>query len=356
MRVDPAPPDARLVVPPGFQIAEYARDLEGGRWLALAPNGDILVAEHSVGRITVFRDVNHDGNPDERYVFTTGLTQPFGMAFHPSGWLYVADTSAVRRFRYRPGQTEADGDAEKIVELPSRGYREHWTRNILFTPDGTRLLVTVGSETNDKPEADPRRAAINEYTIDGTQHSILASGLRNPIGMAFEPSTHVLYAVVNERDQFGEDLVPDYLTSVRDNGFYGWPYAYFGPHPDPTLHGQRPDLVARTIVPDLSMGAHTAVMDIVFYSARQFPSDYDGDAFVSMHGSWNRADRVGYKVVRVHFQNGRPTHVVQDFVTGWLTPDQRVWGRPVGMLVDQDGALLIADDGGNKIWRVSFQR
>jgi glucose/arabinose dehydrogenase len=268
----------------------------------------------------------------------------------------VGNTGSVVRFRYRPGQLEAEGPPERVADLPGHGYRQHWTRNVVVSPDGARVFASVGSATNDSVERDPRRAAIRVFDPDGAHARVFASGLRNAVGMAFEPRTGALWAVVNERDELGDDLPPDYLTVVRDGAFYGWPFAYAGRVEDPRHRGERPDLVARATVPDLALGAHVASLGLVFYTAAQFPGDYRGDALVSLHGSWNRAQRVGYKVVRVRFRDGRPTGEVTDFVAGWLTDDGAVWGRPVGLAQAADGAVLIADDGGSVIWRVSYVR
>jgi glucose/arabinose dehydrogenase len=263
----------------------------------------------------------------------------------------------VVRFRYRPGQNKAEGPPEGIAELPGRGYNQHWTRNLRFGPDGGKMYVTVGSASNDSPGEPPMRAAISEYNPDGSAHRIIASGTRNPIGLAFYPATSQLWAVVQERDDLGDDLVPDYLTHIQDGGFYGWPYAYIGAHPDPN-NKEHPDLVKKTVTPDVLFQAHSATMDVVFYYGTMFPQEYRGDALISFHGSWNRSKRTGYKIVRVHFRNGKPAGGYDDFVAGWmLSPERReVWGRPVGLLVLKDGSLLIADDGANKIWRVTYEK
>jgi glucose/arabinose dehydrogenase len=353
-QVVPRPANARLKLPPGFEISTWAEGgLENPRWLALAPNGDVFLADSQSGRILVFRDPHNTGKASERFVFASGLRLPFGMAFHDN-YLYVGQSDAVVRFRYRPGQTQAEGKPEKLADLPTRG---HWTRNILFTPDGSKMLVTVGSASNDTPGEDPMRAAISEYNPDGSGHRLLATGTRNPIGMAFYPGTNQLWAVVQERDGLGDDLPPDYLTHIQDGGFYGWPYAYIGPHPDPRNSHQRPDLVKRTVPPDVLFQAHSAPIDVVFYQGRMFPREYRGDAFASLHGSWNRSRRTGYKIVRVHFAGGKPAGGYDDFITGWmLSPDSpEVWGRPAGLLALKDGSLLIADDGAGKIWRVTYR-
>jgi glucose/arabinose dehydrogenase len=329
--------------------------------MALAPNGDVFVAEPgpqaNTGRILVLRDRDNDGRADERFVFATGLMQPFGMAFWKD-YFYVANTNAVVRFKYKPGQTESASQPEKIVDLPGKGYREHWTRNMIFNPAGTKMYVSVGSETNVDAEKDPMRAAISEYNPDGTGHSIYAGGARNPIGLAFNPATRQLWAAVQERDLIGDDLVPDYVTSIKQGAFYGWPYSYIGQNEDPRRKGERPDLVKKAIVPDVLIQAHSAVLGLVFYEGQMFPQEYRGDAFVALHGSWNRAKRTGYKIIRIRFRGGKPVGGYDDFVAGWMlgegTPE--VWGRPVGLLVLRDGSMLISDDGANKIWRVSYSK
>jgi glucose/arabinose dehydrogenase len=356
-KIVPMPQGMTWGLPPGFEITTYAEgNLEEPRWLALAPNGDVFVAESKAGRITILRDANNDGKPDDRLVFATGLTQPFGMAFWRD-YFYVANTDSVVRFKYRPGQTKAEGEPEKIADLPGKGYRQHWTRNIIFSPDGSKMYVSVGSETNVNVEPDPRRAAISEYNPDGSNHQIYASGLRNPVGMAFYPGSRQLWTTVNERDGLGDDLVPDYATSVKAGGFYGWPYSYIGQNKDPRRTEGRDDLVSRAIVPDLLIQAHSAALGIVFYDGKMFPSEYQGDAFVALRGSWNRSKRTGYKIIRIRFNNGKPAGGYTDFVKGW-SPDENsneIYGRPVGLLVLKDGSMLITDDGANKIWRVAYK-
>ncbi|WP_060635748.1 PQQ-dependent sugar dehydrogenase [Pyrinomonas methylaliphatogenes] len=355
-RIIPQPPGAKLNMPPGFKIDTYAEGFKRPREIALAPNGDVFVADSEAGQIIILRDANGDGKPDQRFVFASGLLLPYGIAFWRD-YVYIGTTNAVLRFRYRPGQTRAEGAPEKIADLPGRGYREHWTRNLIFSPDGRELYVTVGSETNVSVELEPMRAAITEFNPDGTGKRIFASGLRNPIGLAFNPVTGKLWAAVQERDRIGDDLVPDYVTEIKEGAFYGWPFAYIGQNEDPRRKGERPDLVQRTVKPDVLIQAHSAVMDIVFYDGKMFPAEYRGDAFVSLHGSWNRSKRTGYKIVRIRFKDGRPVDgSYEDFITGWMLDEDRpeVWGRPVGLLVLPDGSLLIVDDGANKIWRVTY--
>ena len=355
-RVIPKPDGAELTVPPGFQISVYAEgDLQQPRGLALAPNGDVFVAESQPNRISVLRDSNNDGRIDERFVFATGLTRPFGMAFWRD-YLYVGNQNSLVRFKYKPGQTKAESEPEKLLDLP--GAPGHWTRNVIFNPASTKVYVAIGSASNVDAGGDPIRAAINEYNPDGTGHRIYASGTRNPVGLAFNPTTQQLWAAVEERDLIGEDLVPEYVTSIKEGGFYGWPYAYIGQHEDPRRHDERPDLVAKAIVPDVLIQAHSAVLGMVFYEGNMFPSDCQGDAFVALHGSWNRTLRTGYKIIRIRFNNGKPVGGYDDFVTGWMLGEDKpeVWGRPVGLLVLKDGSMLITDDGGNKIWRVTYSK
>ena len=353
------PENATLKIPKGFRINVFAEsNFREPRWMALAPNGDVFVADSRVNSIIILRDKNKDGAAEERFIFAENLSQPFGMAFHKD-WFYVANTDSVVRFKYKSGQTKAETTPEKIIELTQGGYRQHWTRNILFSPDGKRLFVSIGSETNVSVESDPRRAAISVYDPDGKNHRIYASGLRNPIGLAWNPKTGELWTAVNERDGLGDDLVPDYVTSVKEGGFYGFPFAYIGPNEEPRRKGENPESVKKTIVPDVLVTSHSAALGMVFYDGKTFPKDYQGDAFVALHGSWNRQKLTGYKIIRIRFENGRlESNSYEDFVSGWL-PDENsneVWGRPVGLLVNSDGSLLIADDGARKIWRVSYQK
>ncbi len=351
------PPGAELHLPPGFEIRTFA---EGGferpRWMALAPNGDVFVSDAAAGTIILLRDTRGEGKATERFTFATGLTQPFGLAFWRD-YLYVGNTDSVVRFQYKPGQTQAEGAPEKICTLPGFGYLQHWTRNVVFSPDGSKMYVTVGSQTNVGVEKEPMRAAISEYNPDGTGHRLFVTGTRNPVGLAFNPSTGKLWTAVNERDGLGDDLPPDYVTEVKEGGFYGWPYAYTGPHEDPRHKDERPDLVQKALVPDVLIQAHSAALGLVFYEGRMFPAEYRGDAFVALHGSWNRSRRTGYKIIRIRLKNGRPVGGYDDFLTGWLLAEdgREVWGRPVGLLVLKDGSLLIADDGGKKIWRVTYR-
>lgn len=356
-RVIPQPADAKLNVPKGFQVSVFAEgNLGRPRWIALAPNGDVFLADSMGSKIHVLRDSNKDGVVDERSVFVDNQKQPFGIAFW-NDYIYIGNTDAVVRYKYKPGQLKAEGEAEKIASLPGQGYREHWTRNILFSRDGKKMYVTVGSESNVSVEPEPMRASITEFNPDGTGKRIIATGTRNPIGLAWLPGTNKLWAAVQERDRMGDELVPDYVTEIKEGGFYGWPYGYLGLE-DPRRVGERPDLVKNTIWPDVLIEAHSAVLGLVFYEGRMFPSEYRGDAYVALHGSWNRTKRTGYKIIRIRFKNGKPVGGYEDFVSGWmLAPDKReVWGRPVGLLILADGSMLITDDGANKIWRVSYKK
>ena len=356
-RVVQRPGEARLNLPPGFSVGTFAEgDFTEPRWMALAPNGDVFLSDSRSGKIIVLRDANKDGVAEERFTFVEAMKQPFGIAFWRN-YVYIGNTDAVLRFTYKPGQTKAEGTPEKIADLPGRGYREHWTRNILFSRDGKKMYVTVGSETNVSVEPEPMRAAIAEFNPDGTGKRIYASGTRNPIGLDWLPGTNTLWAAVQERDRLGDDLVPDFVTEIKDGGFYGWPYAYMG-FEDPRRKGERPDLVQKTITGNVLIQAHSAILGMVFYQGSMFPREYRGDAFVALHGSWNRTERTGYKIIRIRFRNGKPVGGYDDFLTGWmLDPKSKdVWGRPVGLLVLNDGSLLITDDGAKKIWRVTYKR
>lgn len=359
-RIVPRPQGAQLKVPAGFRVEIFADGLNQPRWMALSPGGDLFVAESLANQISVFPAAK-DGKAGPRASFTTEVSAPFGMAFY-GDYLYVGNTDSIVRFKYRPGQLKAEGSPEKIVELPAggvvpdRGGKGHWTRTVIFSPDKKKMYVAVGSATNNSIENDSRRAAINEYNPDGTGHRVFASGLRNPVGLAFYPASSVLWVTVNERDRLGDDLVPDFLTSVRENGFYGWPYSYIGQNYDPDHAGKRPDLVEKAIVPDVLLPPHGASLGLLFYTGAQFPVQYRNSAFVALHGSWNRSSFNGYQIVRVPFSNGRPAGKPETFLSGWIVSDadSTVWGRPVGLLVWTDGSLLVTDDGGGRIWRVSY--
>lgn len=359
-RIVAQPKDARLSVPKGFKAEVFAEgNFQQPRWMTLAPNGDVFVADSRANSIVVLRDANKDGKiaADERFTFADDLSQPFGMAFN-GDYFYVANTDAVVRYKYKSGQTKAVGAPEKIIELTEGGYNQHWTRNILFSPDGKKLYVSIGSSGNVDIETDERRAGISEYNPDGTGYRLYASGLRNPIGLAWNPANGQLWTAVNERDGLGDDLVPDYVTAVKDGGFYGFPYYYLGMNKDPR-RDEKIKLAAPPIVPDVLITSHSAALGIQFYTGTMFPKEYQGDAFVALHGSWNREKLTGYKIIRVNFENGKlVNNGYEDFVSGWLPSEtsQEVWGRPVGLLVNSDGSLLIADDGAKKIWRVSYAK
>jgi glucose/arabinose dehydrogenase len=355
-RVVKRPADAAPAVPPGFHASLFAEGLSHARWLAVAPNGDVFLAEPLVGRITLLRDSTGKGQADFRSVFANGFNQPHGMAFHDNH-LYVADVQGLWRLPYTPGQTRADGPLERLTPPDALGDGTgHWTRNIVFSAKGDRIFLADGSASN-IAENPPPRATIQEFTADGAHQRTFASGLRNPVGIALRPGTDELWAVVNERDGLGDGLVPDYLVHVQDGGFYGWPYSYLGSHPQPGYADKRPDLVAKAIVPEVLFRSHSAPLGLVFYDGSQFPAEYRGDAFVALHGSWNAAQPTGYMVVRVPFKNGKPTGSYQTFVTGFRLNDgspAQVWGRPVGLAVAKDGSLLIADDAGQTVWRISY--
>lgn len=357
-RIVSQPANAKLSVPKGFKVNVFAEgDFKNPRWMTLAPNGDVFLADARANSIIILRDADKDGAAEERFTFAENLRQPFGMAFN-GDWFYVANTDSVVRFKYKNGQTKAEGAPEKLINLTEGGYNQHWTRNIIFSPDGKKLFVSIGSSGNVDVEKDERRAGISEYKPDGGGYRLYASGLRNPIGLAFNPVTKQLWTAVNERDGLGDDLVPDFVTSVRDGGFYGFPYSYIGQNEEPRRKGENPELVKKAIVPDVLITSHSAALGLVFYDGKMFPKEYQGDAFVALHGSWNREKLTGYKVIRIRFKDGKLVdNAYEDFLTGWL-PDENsseIWGRPVGLLVNADGSLLICDDGAKKVWRVSFQ-
>ena len=345
-----------LLVPPGFRANIFHEGFRHARWLAVAENGDVFVADSRAGRVRLVRDTDGDGEAEELYTFTNEIVRPHGMAIH-GGYLYVSDTRQVWRYAYEPGQTERRHSAELVTAVGALGDGGgHWTRNLAVSPDGRHLFVAVGSFGNVGEEPAPR-ATVQRFTVDGKQQTTYGSGLRNPVGIAFYPGTSDLYVTVNERDGLGDELPPDYLTRVREGDFFGWPYAYIGANPDPEYGRRRPDLVAATKVPDLLFRAHSAPLGLVFYDGTQFPEAYRGDAFVALHGSWNAARPRGYMVARVPFENGRPAGGYESFVTGfWVegeTPP-RVWGRPAGLAVAKDGSLLIADDVAGVVWRVAY--
>lgn len=357
-RVIPRPSNAPLLLPPGFSIDVFASGgFQKPRWIAQAPNGDVFVSDSAAGTIFLLRDADKNGRAEVRYTFAKGLNKPFGLAFF-NGLLYVGNTDAVVRFEYRDGDTAARSAPVQIIDLPGRGYNEHWTRNVAVSPDGQQLYATVGSESNVEVESDPRRAAILQMKPDGADMRVFASGLRNPVGMAFNPTTKSLWAVVQERDRLGDDLVPDYLAEIKDGGFYGWPFSYLGKNEDPRRKGERPELVSTALAPDVLFQAHSSALGLAFYNGAMFPAEYKGDAFVAFHGSWNRSKRTGYKIVRVKFKDGKPVGGYDDFCVGWMLGEdmKEVWGRPVGLQVLTDGSMLVVDDGANCIWRITYAK
>jgi glucose/arabinose dehydrogenase len=380
------PKGAGPKAPAGFTVSRYAEGLDHPRWLYVLPNGDVLVSESasepapadksnqgikgffqkllmkrvgsakpSPNKIFLLRDSDGDGVAESRMLFAQGLTRPFGMTL-AGGKLYVANDNGVVSFPYINGQTQEEGVGEKVFDLPGGPINHHWTKNVVASPDGTKLYATVGSNSNvgdNGMDAEKGRAAIYEHDIATGQTRIFASGIRNPNGIDFEPTTHVMWTVSNERDEIGNDLPPDYLTSVKDGAFYGWPYSYWGHNVDVRAKPQDPGMVAKAIAPDFGLGAHTASLGLVFYTGGAFPLSYKGGAFIGQHGSWNRKPLSGYRVVFIPFVNGRPQNAPQAFLTGFLNSDNKIQGRPVGVVVDKKGALLVADDVGGIVWRVS---
>lgn len=374
--------------PAGFTVTKYAGDFQNPRWMYVTPNGDILVAEsnsnysplkqvgaaiigaggsnnlkNSADRIVLLRDANKDGVPEFRETFMTaenGLDQPFGMLV-VGNWFYVANSASVVRYPYKAGQSKIDGKGTKIMSLPAGKHNRHWTRNIVANADNSKIYVAIGSGSNIAENGfdnEKMRARILESSLDGKQLKVYATGLRNPVGMAFAPGTNTLWTVVNERDELGDDLVPDYLTSVKRNGFYGWPYSYFGKNVDIRVKPQQPALVKKAIVPDFALLSHTASLGLAFYTGKMFPEKYRNGAFIAQHGSWNRKILSGYRMVFVPFKDGKPVGPAEDFLTGFIVdPDKdEVRGRPVGVIVAPDGALLMTDDKSNTIWRISTEK
>ena len=349
------------LMPAGFKVNRFAEGLDHPRWIYVAENGDVFVSQgdkaNSPDNILLFRDGNKDGIAESRSLFLKGLNKPFGMLILGNKF-YVANTDALVVYDYAPGASSISTAGRKIVSLP--GGPRHWTRNIISSKDGSKIYIAVGSASNvaeDGIDKENRRAMILEVNPDGSSEKVYASGLRNPVGMDWAPGTNQLWTAVNERDELGDDLPPDYLTSVQEGGFYGWPYAYFGQNEDPRLKGQRPDLVQKSIRPEVILGAHTASLGLAFYTKNAFPEKYRGGAFIGQHGSWNRSKFSGYKVVFVPFSGGRPSGNPEDFLTGFIANEEKseVYGRPVGVAEAADGSLLVADDGGKIIWRVSLQ-
>ena len=361
--VIPWPKEKTPTAPAGFEVSLFADDLDNPRMIYVLPNGDVLVMEslpqRSTSRIVLLRDSAKSGTPDRARVVFAPIEHGLRHGAHRQSFLRRQHRWQSSCYPYRSGDTQIKRRPEKILDLPAGG---HYTRNLLADPAGKKIYVAVGSSGNiDEQrvdEKDPRRAAILQINPDGSGMRVFASGLRNPVGMDWEPKTHTLWTVVNERDMLGDELVPDYLTEARDGAFYGWPYSYFGQNEDPRKKGQRPDLVAKAIKPDFALGSHVAPLGLAFYQGKSFPERYHGGAFIGMHGSWNRSDLVGYKVAFVPFQNGKPSGVIEDFLTGFIANPKisQVYGRPVGVAIWTDGSLLVADDAAGKVWRVSAKK
>lgn len=360
--VVPIPDNPTLRVPAGFTVNVYAENLDRPRWLALTPSGDVLVTETRQNQIRLLRDTNGDGVADVNKIFASsenGLNIPFGMAFADDSF-FLGNTDAVMRFPYTKGQQQITGNGKKIADLPGGGYNQHWTRNVVAAPSGDKLYVSVGSQSNVEEEPLPR-ASVQVMNLDGSNQQTFASGLRNPVGLDFHPTTNELYTAVNERDNIGDDLVPDYFTRLRQGEFYGWPYTYLTPNnldPRQTQNGKskRPDLAARTKTPDVLFQAHSAALGLQFYDGKTFPEKYRNGAFVAFRGSWNRDRATGYKVVFIPFNSGTQGYY-EDFLTGFLLdPAQATtWGRPVGLLVLPDGSLLVTEEANNRIYRIQYQ-
>lgn len=370
------------IAPAGFVVTRFASDIKSPRNMIITPNGDVLVvltnSERSTkeaiantitgkaksevpgkssNTILLYRDADKDGKPELTTTFLTGLDQPYGMAIIGNSF-YVANTDGILQYPYKVGDTKIMGQGKKILDLPAGGYNNHWTRNLLTNADKSKIYVTVGSGSNAAEHGmdnEKRRANILEINPDGSGEKIYASGLRNPVGIDWAPGTNMLWAAVNERDGLGDDLVPDYITSVKQGAFYGWPFSYYGQNEDPRLKGKNPEMVKKAIAPDVPMGAHTASLGLAFYKATKFPTKYQGGAFVGQHGSWNRSKISGYKVAFVPFKDGKPIGKPEDFLTGFISDNDKaeVYGRPVGVTLTPDGALLVADDVSGIIWRVA---
>jgi glucose/arabinose dehydrogenase len=355
------PEGAWPLAPAGFKVELYAQGFRVPRLIRTAPNGDLFMADTGAGEIKIFRGVGPDGKAATTETFASGLKQPFGIAFYPLGsnpqWVYVASTTSVVRFPYKSGELKASGEAETIVpSLPGGGG--HSTRDVVFSKDGKRMFVSVGSSSNvDDTDNNPtefHRADVLEFAPDGKFVKIFASGIRNCVGEAINPTTGMLWCSTNERDSLGDNLVPDYVTSVKEDGFYGWPWYYIGGHQDPRHAGKHPELKSKVLVPDVLLQPHNASLELTFYTGSQFPSSYNGDGFAAEHGSWNKAKRTGYEVIRIPMKNGIATGEYEDFLTGFVTAEGQVWGRPVGVTVAKDGSLFVTDDGSKSVWHVSY--
>jgi glucose/arabinose dehydrogenase len=383
VEIVPWPKGAKPIAPAGFLVERVAADLAGPRVIRTAPNGDLFVADSRSNSVHVYRIPPGTAKPAKGQVFASGLNKPFGIAFYPLGpnpeWIYIANTNGVVRFPYKSGDLKATGEPEKIVdEIPS--FADHWTRDLVFSPDGKRMFLSVGSASNDALDMSPepkvdggleawertqplgaawdteeRRADVLSFDPDGKGEQIFATGLRNCAGLTVQPTTGALWCAVNERDEMGDDVPFDYATHVKEGAFYGWPWFYIGGNEDPKHKGARPDLGNKVTVPDVLIEAHAAPLQIAFYDGDNFPREYKGNAFVTLHGSWNRGQRSGNKVVRLLFKDGKPTGEYEDFLTGFVKSNQTAWGRPVGVAVAKDGSLFVTDDASGTIWRVSHQ-
>jgi glucose/arabinose dehydrogenase len=361
----PRPSNAWPIAPKGFKVEQYTTGLDNPRLLRVAPNGDLFVAESQPGKILVFRGSTPDGKPQQTSVFAEGLHQPFGIAFYPSGpnpkYVYIGDTDGIVRFPYQNGDLKARGAAEDLAELPGGGRLRgggHWTRDLIFSKDDTKLFASVGSHSNvDDSDTHPEefhRADVLQFTPEGKFVKVYAWGIRNCVGEAINPITGELWCSTNERDTLGNNLVPDYVTHVQEGGFYGWPWWYMGGHQDPRHEGKHPELKSKVITPDILVNPHFASLEMMFYEGSQFPAEYKGDGFACEHGSWNRAQRSGYEVIRLPMKNGHATGEYEDFLTGFTVGDGNVWGRPVGIAEAKDGSLFVSDDGTNSIWHVIY--
>ena len=356
------PEGAMPRVPAGFSVSLFAQKLENPRMVRVAPNGDLFVAESSANRIHVLRDANGDGKPEMSEVYAEGLNKPFGIAFYPPGipkWVYVANTDSVVRFAYTEGNLKAAGPPEVVLANLSPGGQltggGHWTRDVVFSNDGKQMFVSIGSKSNaDDDEAENDRARIFVADPDGKNQRPYATGVRNAVGIAVHPETGELWASVNERDELGDHLVPDYVTHVTENGFYGWPWFYLGNHQDPRHAGKHPELAQKVIVPDVLLQSHSASLGMTFYRGSKFPVEYKSSIFAAEHGSWNRSLRTGYKVVFIPVKDGKAVGEYVDFMTGMVTPEGDVWGRPVAVAQGKDGSLFVTDDGGECVWRVAY--
>jgi len=367
--VVPRPANAWPIAPKGFKVDLYTTGLDNPRLLRVAPNGDLFLAESETGKIKVFRGVGPDGKPQQSSVFATGLHQPFGIAFYPSGpnpkYVFIGDTDEIVRFPYKSGDLVASGPMENIVDLPGGGRLRgggHWTRDLIFSPDGSKLFASVGSHSNvDDSDTHPEelhRADVLEFKPTGEFLKVYASGIRNCVGEAINPTTGELWCSTNERDGLGNNLVPDYITHVQEDGFYGWPWFYFhGPSgglQDPRHVGKHPELQSKVLTPDILLNPHFASLEMFFYTGSEFPAEFKGDGFAAEHGSWNRAQRAGYEVIRLPMKNGHATGEYEDFLTGFVNPDGTVWGRPVGVAQASDGSLFVSDDGSRSIWHITY--